>query len=109
MKLMLTLGKGERCMRLWNLVTGRKAGVLNFTREVLMGVNESRFSSGEGRRIAWDSPGEEFAVAFEWGAVVFGIVSFLLSILSNQLLTISHRTQLPSAGLSLDLGANFIR
>ncbi|OQD85198.1 hypothetical protein PENANT_c010G06236 [Penicillium antarcticum] len=75
MKLMLTLGKGERCMRLWNLVTGRKAGVLNFTREVLMGVNESRFSSGEGRRITWDSEGEEFAVAFEWGAVVFGIDS----------------------------------
>ncbi|KAJ5542495.1 hypothetical protein N7535_004917 [Penicillium sp. DV-2018c] len=75
MKLMLSVGRGERCMRLWNLVTGRKAGVLNFTREVLQGVKESRWSTGEGRRIAWDSAGEEFAVAFEWGAVVFGIDS----------------------------------
>ncbi|KAJ5787165.1 hypothetical protein N7457_002155 [Penicillium paradoxum] len=75
MKLMLSVGRGERCMRLWNLVTGRKAGVLNFTREVLQGVKESRWSTGEGRRIAWDSEGEEFAVAFEWGAVVFGIDS----------------------------------
>jgi protein MAK11 len=76
MKLMLSIGRGEKCMRLWNLVTGRKAGVLNFTREVLQGVKESRWSTGEGRRISWDSEGEEFAVAFEWGAVVFGIVSF---------------------------------
>ncbi|CAG8302103.1 unnamed protein product [Penicillium salamii] len=75
MKLMLSIGRGEKCMRLWNLVTGRKAGVLNFTREMLQGVKESRWSTGEGRRIAWDSEGEEFAVAFEWGAVVFGIDS----------------------------------
>ncbi|KAJ5811173.1 hypothetical protein N7447_010689 [Penicillium robsamsonii] len=75
MKLMLSVGRGEKCMRLWNLVTGRKAGVLNFTREILQGVKESRWSTGEGRRIAWDSEGEEFAVAFEWGAVVFGIDS----------------------------------
>ncbi|GAB1217678.1 hypothetical protein ATERTT37_006919 [Aspergillus terreus] len=26
MKLMLSVGKGEKCMRLWNLVTGKKAG-----------------------------------------------------------------------------------
>ncbi|CAL5873790.1 uncharacterized protein PFLUO_LOCUS8072 [Penicillium psychrofluorescens] len=75
MKLMLSVGKGERCMRLWNLVTGKKAGVLNFGREVLQGVKESRWSSGEGRRIAWNPDGENFAVAFEWGAVVFGIDS----------------------------------
>jgi hypothetical protein len=76
-------------MRLWNLVTGRKAGVLNFTREVLQGVKESRWSTGEGTAaLAWDSDGEEFAVAFEWGAVVFGIVSYLDSIPLIKLLTI---------------------
>lgn len=86
MKLMLSIGRGEKCMRLWNLVTGRKAGVLNFTREMLQGVKESRHSTGEGRRIAWDSEGEEFAVAFEWGVVVFGIVSFFFFFLSLLLL-----------------------
>ncbi|KAJ5232349.1 hypothetical protein N7468_005305 [Penicillium chermesinum] len=75
MKLMLSVGKGEKCMRLWNLVTGKKAGVLNFDRELLTSVNENKWSSGEGRRIAWNAAGEEFAVAFEWGAVVFGIDS----------------------------------
>ncbi|KAJ5812156.1 hypothetical protein N7474_008457 [Penicillium riverlandense] len=75
MKLMLSVGRGERCMRLWNLVTGKKAGVLNFGREVLQSVKESRWSSGEGRRIAWNPEGENFAVAFEWGAMVFGIDS----------------------------------
>lgn len=75
MKLMLSVGRGERCMRLWNLVTGKKAGVLNFGREVLQSVKESKWSTGEGRRIAWNPEGEEFAVAFEWGVVVFGIVS----------------------------------
>ncbi|KAB8269124.1 WD40-repeat-containing domain protein [Aspergillus minisclerotigenes] len=75
MKLMLSVGKGEKCMRLWNLVTGKKAGVLNFSREILQAVKEGKWSTGEGRKIVWDSKGEEFAVAFEWGAVVFGIDS----------------------------------
>lgn len=61
-------------MRLWNLVTGKKAGVLNFSKEVLQSVKEGRWSTGEGRKIEWNLKGEEFAVAFEWGAVVFGIV-----------------------------------
>lgn len=72
MKLMLSVGKGERCMRLWNLVTGKKAGVLNFSREMLQSVQEGKYSIGEGRRIEWNPEGKEFAVAFERGAVVFG-------------------------------------
>jgi protein MAK11 len=75
MKLMLSVGRGERCMRLWNLVTGKKAGVLNFGREILESVKEGKWSSGEGKGIVWDSRGEEYAVAFERGVVVFGIVS----------------------------------
>ncbi|KAK2748296.1 hypothetical protein FQN57_000954 [Myotisia sp. PD_48] len=75
MKLMLTVGKGEKSMRLWNLVTGRKAGVLNFGREVLTAAKEGKWGSGEGRKIIWDSSGEEFAVGFERGVVVFGIDS----------------------------------
>ncbi|KAF2474875.1 WD40 repeat-like protein [Lindgomyces ingoldianus] len=75
MKLMVSVGKGEKCMRLWNLVTGKKAGVLNFGKEVLVAGGEGRFGSGEGRRVAWDAEGEEFVVAFERGAVIFGIDS----------------------------------
>lgn len=74
MKVMLSVGRGEKSMRLWNLVTGKKAGVLNFNRELLQSVREGKWSSGEGRRIAWNPAGEEFAVAFEWGIVVFGVV-----------------------------------
>ena len=72
LKLMVTVGKGERCMRLWNLVTGKKAGVLNFGRDVLQSVKEGKYSSGEGRKICWNTAGTEFAVAFERGVVVFG-------------------------------------
>ena len=75
MKLMLSVGKGEKCMRLWNLVTGKKAGVLNFDRSILTAVGEGRFASGEGRRVIWDPEGEEFAVGFERGIVVFSIES----------------------------------
>jgi protein MAK11 len=75
MKLMVSVGKGEKCMRLWNLVTGKKAGVLNFDRNILTAVGEGRFGSGEGRRVIWDKEGEEFAVAFERGVVVFSIDS----------------------------------
>jgi protein MAK11 len=72
MKLMVSVGKGERCMRLWNLVRGKKAGVLNFGREILESVKEGKYSHGEGRRIDWSPSGNEFAVAFERGVVVFG-------------------------------------
>lgn len=73
MKVMISVGKGERCVRLWNLLTGKKAGVLNFGRDVLQSVKEGKWSSGEGRKVEWNNSGEEYAVAFERGAVVFGI------------------------------------
>ena len=77
MKLMISVGKGEKCMRLWNLVTGKKAGVLNFERGMLAEVGEGRHSSGEGRKVAWGSTdaGEEFCVGFDRGALVFGMDS----------------------------------
>lgn len=78
LKLMVSMGKGEKCMRLWNLVTGKKAGVLNFERDLLQGVGEGRWASGEGRRVEWNSVGEEFVVGFERGCVVFGMVYVLL-------------------------------
>ena len=74
MKLMVSVGKGEKCMRLWNLVTGKKAGVLNFERHLLQGIGEGRWASGEGRKVEWNSLGEEFVVGFERGAAVFGTV-----------------------------------
>ncbi|KAL8953664.1 MAG: hypothetical protein Q9222_000501 [Ikaeria aurantiellina] len=75
MKLMVSVSKGEKCMRLWNLVTGKKAGVLNFDKALLQAVGEGRWGRGEGYRVEWDSIGEEFVVGFERGAVVFGLDS----------------------------------
>ncbi|PVH97181.1 WD40 repeat-like protein [Periconia macrospinosa] len=73
-KLMLSVGRGEKCMRLWNLVTGKKAGVLTFTRDLLASVGSTRFDSGEAKSVVWEPrEGEEFAVAFDRGVVVFGI------------------------------------
>ena len=74
-KLMISVGKGEKCMRLWNLVTGKKAAVLNFEKELLQRVGEGKWSRGEGRKVQWNSEGSEFAVAFEKGVVLFGLVS----------------------------------
>lgn len=74
LKLMVSVGKGEKCMRLWNLVTGKKAGVLNFERRLLQDIGEGRWACGEGRKVEWNSLGEEFVVCFEKGAVVFGMV-----------------------------------
>lgn len=75
MKLMVSVGKGEKSMRLWNLVTGKKAGVLNFERNLLQKVGERGWRSGEGRKVEWNRSGEEFVVAFERGAMVFGLDS----------------------------------
>lgn len=99
MKLMVTVGKGEKCMRLWNLVTGKKAGVLNFEKDLLQGIGEGKWSSGEGRKVQWNALGEEFVVGFERGAVVFGMVnSVSISIDSIGRLTNNERTQNQDAG-----------
>ncbi|MCJ1245118.1 hypothetical protein MMC30_002319 [Trapelia coarctata] len=75
MKLMISVGKGEKCMRLWNLVTGKKAGVLTFESDILRGIGEGKWGSGQGRNVAWNGNGDEFIVGFERGAVVFGMDS----------------------------------
>lgn len=97
MKLMLSVSKGERCMRLWNLVTGKKAGVLNFGKEILQAVGESKRSSGEGRKVDWSPSGEEFVIGFERGAVVYALVCLIilprLRSLSNGLRTVSQNVE----------------
>ncbi|KAF7554660.1 hypothetical protein G7046_g6766 [Stylonectria norvegica] len=77
MKLMISVSKGERSMRLWNLVTGKKAGVLNFTRDMLQDAGEGKHSTGEGRRVVWGNADgvDEFCVGFERDIVVFGMDS----------------------------------
>jgi protein MAK11 len=74
LKVMISVSRGERCMRLWNLVTGKKAGALNFGREVLVEAGEGKHSTGEGRRVIWGSSGgeDEFAVSFDRNIIVFG-------------------------------------
>ena len=74
-KIMISVSKGERCMRLWNLETGKKSRVLNFGREALGEAGEGRHSTGEARRIVWGSVGgeDEFAVAFERDVLVYGM------------------------------------
>ncbi|KAH6654089.1 WD40-repeat-containing domain protein [Truncatella angustata] len=74
MKLMISVSKGERSMRLWNLMTAKKAGVLNFGRDTLAAIGEGRHSSGEGRKIVWEpQAAEEFAVGFDRDIVIFGM------------------------------------
>ncbi|KAJ6444808.1 MAK11-like protein [Purpureocillium lavendulum] len=77
MKVMISVSKGERCIRLWNLVTGKKAGVLGFSREMLQEAGEGKYSSGEGRTVVWGSADgvDEYAVGFDRGVVVFGMDS----------------------------------
>ncbi|KXX79829.1 Protein MAK11 [Madurella mycetomatis] len=70
-KIMITVSKGERCMRLWNLETGKKSRVLNFERAALGEIGEGRHSTGEARRIVWGE--EEFAVGFDRDVLVFGM------------------------------------
>ncbi|KAI1327885.1 WD40 repeat-like protein [Xylariaceae sp. FL0255] len=77
MKLMISVSKGEKCMRLWNLMTAKKAGVLNFGRDMLQDAGESKHSSGEGRKVVWGATeqGDEFCVGFDRDLIVFGMDS----------------------------------
>ncbi|KAF3940864.1 hypothetical protein ABW19_dt0208008 [Dactylella cylindrospora] len=69
-KLALTVSRNEKAVRMWNLMTGRKAGVLAFSRDVprtITGV------SGEGIKVMWRGKGDDgYAVMFERGVVLFG-------------------------------------
>ncbi|RKF77443.1 Protein MAK11 [Golovinomyces cichoracearum] len=77
MKLMISVSKGEKCMRLWNLVTGKKAGVLNFDKSQTAQLGNGKYSSREGRKVVWGSTeeGDEFCVGFERGLIVYGMDS----------------------------------
>ncbi|KAL2182001.1 WD40-repeat-containing domain protein [Thermothelomyces heterothallicus CBS 202.75] len=75
-KIMISVSKGERCMRLWNLETGKRSRVLNFERTALSELGEGKHSTGEARRIVWGSSrgGEdEFAVGFDRDVLVYGM------------------------------------
>ncbi|KAF4828043.1 Protein MAK11 [Colletotrichum siamense] len=75
MKLMISVSKGEKKMRLWNLVTGKKSSVLEFSREHLQQLGEGRHSTGEARKVVWGSADDEqeFAVGFDRDIAVFGM------------------------------------
>jgi len=69
-KILLSVGKGTRQVRMWNLMTGRKAGVLALSKEVVPPI----FGS-EGMKVVWSKTGGEYAIAFDRGVVVFGMDS----------------------------------
>ena len=73
MKLMMSVSKGERRVRPWNLMTGKKAKALSYESELLQQIGESRHASGEGKKLIWGKvEGEdEFAVGFDRDVVVF--------------------------------------
>lgn len=69
MKLMMTVSKGERKVRPWNLTTGKRAKALSYGADLLRQVGESRHASGEAQRLSFGN--EEFAVGFDRNVVVF--------------------------------------
>ncbi|KAF2149768.1 WD40 repeat-like protein, partial [Myriangium duriaei CBS 260.36] len=93
MKLMISVGKGERCMRLWNLVTGKKAGVLNFDKSLMAQAGEGKFGTGEGRRVVWSQDGEKFVVLFERGAVVYNMDSEPVAVIKSVPTTKIHQAR----------------
>ncbi|KAK1832356.1 WD40-repeat-containing domain protein [Podospora conica] len=70
-KLMFSVSRGENCMRLWNLMTGKKAGKCEFKRAELVAAGETKHSTGGALRIVWGGE-EEFVVGFERNGLVYG-------------------------------------
>jgi protein MAK11 len=101
MKVMLSVSKGERCMRLWNLVKGTKAGVLKFDKEAVHVVGGGKWGSADAHVVDWSPSGDEFVIGFERGAIVYSLVSawdqrFFVKSASNMVLRI-RRTASRSA------------
>ena len=73
-KLGVSVGIGERALRLWDLVKGKRAGVLAFDKKTLQELGEwGSLRDGEGRQVHWDPQGDKFAVAFEKGIAIFSV------------------------------------
>ncbi|TLD32694.1 hypothetical protein PspLS_00532 [Pyricularia sp. CBS 133598] len=95
LKVMISVSKGERSIRLWNLVTGKKAGVLNFGKDVLHEIGEAKYNMGEGRSVVWGNcDGEdEFAVGFDREVLVYGMDGTPKCRVMGSLRTKIHRVQ----------------
>ncbi|KAL8999310.1 MAG: hypothetical protein Q9169_001855 [Polycauliona sp. 2 TL-2023] len=106
LKLMVSVSKGEKCMRLWNLVTGKKAGVLNFDKTLLQAVGEGRWGRGEGLKVEWNSQGEIFVVSFEKAAVIFGLDSKPRAIIKTKPPSKIHQIHFVDLGLDESRYAN---
>lgn len=75
MKLMISVSKGEKKLRLWNLMTGKKSSPLKFPSDLLREAGEGKYSTGEGRKIVWGpwDDTDEFAISFDRNVAVFGM------------------------------------
>ena len=80
-KIALTVTRGERAVRLWNLMTGRKAGVMSFGKDDIP-RSMTLGGTGEGVRVRWRTSAEGtegakkeegYAVCFDRGIVIFGM------------------------------------
>lgn len=84
MKVLLSTSRGEKGMRLWNLVTGKKGGMLNFGKDVLGEIGEIGLGRGEASSVVFGTrrktdgernQEEEFAIVFSREVVVYGMDS----------------------------------
>ncbi|KAF3901451.1 hypothetical protein ABW21_db0205269 [Orbilia brochopaga] len=88
-KLALSVSRNERAVRMWNLMTGRKAGVLSFPKTIprlIAGMG------GDGVKVAW-RPGKDsgYAVLFERGVVLFGADSVVQATITTQPVSKLHQ------------------
>ncbi|KAJ6260018.1 hypothetical protein Dda_5663 [Drechslerella dactyloides] len=88
-KLALSVSRNERAVRMWNLMTGRKAGVLAFPKSIprlIAGI------AGDGIKVAW-RPGKDsgYAVLFERGVVLFGADSEIKGTITAQPVSKLHQ------------------
>ncbi|EWC43935.1 hypothetical protein DRE_01287 [Drechslerella stenobrocha 248] len=101
-KLALSVSKNERAVRMWNLMTGRKAGVLAFPRTIprlITGV------SGEGIKVVWRAGKDGgYAVMFERGVVLFGADSEVKSTIIASPLSKVHQLKFLQLELEQDAG-----
>ncbi|KAK6343882.1 hypothetical protein TWF696_007536 [Orbilia brochopaga] len=88
-KLALSVSRNERAVRMWNLMTGRKAGVLSFPKTIPRLITGM---GGDGVKVAW-RPGKDagYAVLFERGVVLFGADSIVQGTITAQPVSKLHQ------------------
>src|SRR5271170_6347247 len=80
-KIAISVGK-DRALRLWNLMTGRKASANKLGEGSVLFIN--KFNGVEAFDVKWNSAGDQYAILFDRKVVIYNMNAEVLTTIENR-------------------------